>query len=489
MKFKLPILIIFLLILFFRIFFIFQTPYFGDSEAYFTIRNIEHIITTNLPLFNDNLSYSGRSQFFSPVFLYILTPFYLLAGNIALKLLPVLFISSLVFVVYLITSKITQNKTAILLATFSSAFIPILISKTLNNISIYSLVIPLIFYFIYCLITIKKRVNQAVIISFILPLIHPLAILLSISLVIYLIIAKSESLKVSKIKKEAILFFIFVALLIECIIYKKAFMDIGMRAIWQNIPFLMLKNYFKEIGIVDAILNIGILPLAFGVYGVFYGLIKRKKSSVYLISSLIITTVFLLAFKFISFKIGLALLGISLSIMSALGYERLFNQVKITKVFYLENPLKFILVLLVIATLIIPSFFATQTSIKDTITKEEVQALEWLRDNAKENSVVLSSAEEGNYVTQIAKKKNVIDTNFLFVRDSDERYSDVVSVYTILSEVKALQLLNKYKVNYIYFSERTKKIYNINSLNYIEDKSCFRKSYENAKAKIYTVYC
>ncbi len=489
MKIKPSILIIFLLILIFRIFFIFQTPHFGDSEAYFTIRNIENIIQHKIPLFNDELSYSGRFQLFSPLFFYFLAPFYLVLGSIALKLLPALFISSLVFVTYLIASKITKNKTGVFLATLSSAFVPILIFKTLNNISIYSFLIPLIFYFIYCLITIKRRLNQAVIISFILPLIHPIALFLSLSLVIYLILAKSEALKVSKLKKEAILFFIFVTLLVQFIIYKKAFLDIGIRVVWQNIPYSMLNNYFKEINLIEAILNIGALPLIFGIYGMFYGLFKRKKNSIFLISSLIITTTALLAFKFINFNIGLVFLGISLAIISALGYERLFNHIKITKIFYLENPLKFILVLLIIFTLIVPSFLAAQKSIKNTITNEEVEALEWLKLNAENNTITLSSPEEGHYVTQIAKQKNVIDTNFLFIKSIDERYSDVASIYTTISEVKALQLLNKYQVTYIYFSERTKKIYNITKLGYIEDKACFRKSYENEKTKIYKVYC
>lgn len=489
MKIKPSIIIIFLLVLVFRVFFLFQTPYFGDAESYFTIRNIENIIHNQVPLFEDGLSYSGRFQLFSPIFFYFLTPFYLMIGSIALKLLPAIAIASTVFFVHLIALKITQNKTAALLAALSSGFIPVLMSNTLNNISVYSFLIPLIFYFIYCLITIKIRLKQAIFLSFLLPLIHPIMLLLVLALVVYLVIAKSESLKVSKLKKEAILFFVFLVLLIQFVIYKRAFLDIGFRVIWQNIPTPLLAEYFKKINLVEAILNIGALPLVFGVYGIFYGLFKRKKSSVYLISALTITTAILLALKLINFNLGLAFLGISLAVMSALGYERIFNHIKITKVFYLESPLKFLFVLLIIATLIVPSFFSAQKSLANTITKEEVEALEWIKDNSQEDEIVLSSPEEGHYVTAIAKRKNVVDTNFLFIKDINERYSDVDSIYTILSEVKALQLLNKYHVSYIYFSERTKKIYNIKEIDYMGDKACFRKSYENEKVQIYKTYC
>jgi len=489
MKIKKSLIIIFLLIFFFRLFFIFQTPHFSDSEAYFTLRNVEHIIQNKFPLFQDPLSYSGRFHLFSPLFYLLLVPFYLLFKTTALKLLPVIFISSMVFFSYLIALKITKNKTAVFFATISSAFIPVLILKTLNSISIYSLATPLIFYIVFCLITIKKRINHCIVLSFLLSLLHPIALLLSASLIIYLIIAKIESLKVSRIKKEAILFFIFITLLIQFIIYKKAFLDLALRTIWQNIPLSTLNNYFKNIGVIEAIVSIGALPLIFGVYGTLYGLFKRKKTSVFLISSIIVTTAILLAFKLINLNIGLIFLGSSLAIMSALGYERLFNHLKITKVFYLEKPLKFILILLVFFTLMIPSFFSAQTAIKNAPTNEEIEALEWIKDNTENDEVVLSSAEEGHYITQISKRKNVMDTNFLFIKDIDEIYSDTNIMFTTISEVKALQLLNKYDVTYIYLSERTKEIYNIKELDYIEDRSCFRKVYENSKTKIYKVSC
>ena len=75
-------------------------------------------------MFKDSLSYGGRTFLFIPVFHYILAIFSsTLTVGIALKLIPNLFASSIVLIVYLITKKITKNDQISLITSFVSAFI------------------------------------------------------------------------------------------------------------------------------------------------------------------------------------------------------------------------------------------------------------------------------------------------------------------------------------------------------------------------------
>ncbi len=483
------LILIFLGILAFRLFFVFKTPYFSSSESYFVIRNIENIIQTGLPLFDDPLSYSGRYLLFQPLFYYLLMPFYLIFKDAILKLIPAILFSSTVFFTYLLIKKITKSKPAIYLATLSSIFIPISFTTTLNSISIYSLIIPLTLYLILMLIKIKSKINYFIFLSILLPLLHPFSLLIALAMIIYLIIAKTESLKISRLKIEAITFFIFLTLLITFIFFKKPLLELGLSVVWQNTPSLIIKEYFRDINLIEAIFSIGALPILFGVYGIVYSLIKRKKTSTFLIISVIFSIFLLLTFRLIGFNIALTLLGIFLAIISSLGFERFFEYIKLTKLFYLEKPAKFTLFLLIVLTLIIPSIIASNNLIKSTISEEEIEALNWIKENAEQDVIVLSSAEEGHYITAIAKRKNVIDTNFVSAKKINERYEEVRESLTTISEAKALQIFRKYDVTYIYFSEKTKEIYKTGDLDYIQDKNCFKTEYENAKAKVYKVRC
>src|SRR3989344_5082089 len=96
---------VFLLALFARLYFSFQTPYL-DNPGYLIKRYTENILDTGRPLFYDQLSYNGREVLYSPLWHYILSVFSIVFGNAALKLIPAIFASLLVFVVYLLSKKI-----------------------------------------------------------------------------------------------------------------------------------------------------------------------------------------------------------------------------------------------------------------------------------------------------------------------------------------------------------------------------------------------
>jgi len=73
----------------------------------------------------------------------------------------------------------------------------------------------------------------------------------------------------------------------------------------------------------------------------------------------------------------------------------------------------------------------------------------------------------------------------MFVAGLEQRVKDVSVIYTTFSSAIAIDLIKKYNVNYIYFSEQAKNKYKITEIFYIKDEKCFEKQRES----IYKVKC
>lgn len=483
------IYLIFFFVLIFRLFFAFQGEGYNDDSAYFVLRNVENIKETGKPLFNDELSYGGRYSLFPPLYYYFLSIMNNILGDIAFKIIPSLLFSSLVFLVYFISKEFTEDEDSILFASLISAFIPFFISRTINNISIFSAALFIILLITLSLIKLnnKKYLNLFMGLSILFPLIHNMAFLFILSLFIYFILLIIESKKLEIIKREAILFSLFIILVIGFLFFRDAFLLNGFKVIYQNTPSNLLQNYFSGIVIEDLILNFGLIPLLFGIFGVIYSFIKRKDNTLFL-TSMILTTSFLLVFRLINFSLAVIFLGILLSIMSSIGFESFFKYIRLTKFSGYFNSIKYSIFILILIMIVVPSYIKANESNDNVLTDNELSALLWLKEQTSEDSIIMSSHQEGNYITQIAKRKNVIDDNFMLVKNIDQRYNDVEMVFTATSQVKALQALNKYKVSYVYFSDRTKQIYNIDEIAYTDD-NCFKEVYRTEGARIYKVRC
>ena len=257
------LILIFLLTLSIRLYYTFQTPYF-DKEAYSIIREVDHIHNAVTPLFKDDLSYGGRSLIFPPYYYYILVFFKITFGSfLTFKLIPNIFASSLIFVVYILSFNITKDYKASLFTSFTSAFIPIFFGETINNASVYTLIIPLTFFTLFCFIKISE--NKKYIYIFItslalLRLSHPSAVLLIVALIFYIIIVRIEKLKHTREELELIIFSTFILIWSLFIVFKKPLLVHGAYVIWQNIPRQVLSQYFSEFNILEAVYYIGIVP-------------------------------------------------------------------------------------------------------------------------------------------------------------------------------------------------------------------------------------
>jgi 4-amino-4-deoxy-L-arabinose transferase-like glycosyltransferase len=481
------LVLIFLIALAFRLYFAFQTPNF-NYDAYYDIRQINEVSETGKPIFNDELSYGGRTLIFSPLFYYIMAFFNLIIPY-SFKIIPNIFASCLVFVVFLIARKLTKDVNISLLTAFISAFIPIFIFRTINNVSVYSLVFPLIFLMLYLIMNIEKRqlILWFIFIAFLVSLIHPISFLLVIGLLFYTLIMRLENLKENKAELELILLTIFLVIWVQFLIFKNAFLTHGLSIIWSNLPQELRHLDFGKVNIVQAILYIGLIPITGGIYTIYKYLFKDKNREIYLLTSFAIAISILLWFKLIQLTNGLAFLGIIAVLLTAKYLEETVEFIKKTKVSRL-TPFFIIFIVLIFITSIVPSYYFIKQAIEDSPSDAEITALKWIDENTPINSTVVGTLKEGSIINAIAKRKNVVDNNFLLIQNPSQRLKDVERIYLTQYETEATDLLNKYSVDYILFSENAKKEYNIQQIKYTEHEKCFELIY-NKDIKIFSSKC
>ncbi len=478
------VLTIFLITFFSRTLIAFQSDKFS-YEAYFSIRQIDNIGSEGVPLFNDELSYGGRTHLFPPVFYYLVSFFDFLGINNASKIIPNLLSSLLVIVAYLICFHITRHRTISLFGSFFSGFIPIFFDTT-NDVSVYSLVLLLTFFVLYFLMKVKNRLhlNLALLFLFVIVLSHASVFLLIIGLLLFLLLLKIESLEINSKEQEIILFVTFFAMWFNFIIYKKAFLTHGPFVIWQNLPLQMLTNYFFDLKLLQSIYYLGIIPVVLGMYAIYQVFFKVKKKSVFLLIGLFLSSLLLLWLKLIEFKVGLIFLGVILSLLSAYSIKLIYSYLNKTKAPKSANWFLFAVFVLFLLTSVVPSFNLAYSSLKNIPSDAEIEALRWLKQNTVSDSVVVARVDEGYLINYFAERKNVLDNDFLLVNDAQLRYDNVQSVFSLRLKTEAIRKLSTYDVDYIYFSGNfgdEKKLY-------YTDEDCFDLVYDEV-VKIYWLKC
>ncbi|MBW3012006.1 hypothetical protein KY311_02390 [Candidatus Woesearchaeota archaeon] len=471
------LVVIFLFSVGLRTYFALQSDNF-TYDAYFSYRQVEHIRETGKPIINAELSYGGRQYLFQPVFHYLLASFtFILPFSLALKLIPNIFASTLVFFVYLITKNITKHRGISLFTAFISIFVPVYFVATLNTLSPLSLQLPLTFLLLYCFM--EKTKNWIVaftVLSFLLPLIGASSILVIMGFAVFVVLSKIENIKLERKSVELMLFYSFIALWLTMLIFKKAFFTHGPFVIWQNIPKIILSQYFTRTTIVEAILGIGILPVVIGAYMGYWHIFKHKKEQVFMLLSFALSLVILLWLKFISPTLGLSYIGIMLVILSGVFFAHFMKYIKRTKFFKLKIIFVSVFAFLVIFNLISLTFLFAHSS--TTVSQQELDAMQFL--SGLEKGVVLAPIELGHLITAVAHQPNVADTQFLLIPNAEQRLKDIIEVYKTPFELRAVEITDKYDAKYLYVPQGKEPAY-------VKSK-CFKPIYQDG-IKIYEIEC
>ncbi|RJQ17255.1 hypothetical protein C4573_04350 [Candidatus Woesearchaeota archaeon] len=483
-KHEIILAVIFCLVLTARLLLAFSSSEF-TFESYFSIRQIEHIKETGLPLYHDALSYGGREYFFPPLFHYLLAGFsFLIPFFYTLKIIPNIFAASLVLIVYFFSLKLTENRTVALITCFFAGFIPIFLAESLS-VSLESFYLPVFFLILYlCVDMTEKNITIILLLTIVLVLTSAISIILVISLLLYLLFTKIEGMSPSKREVEVVLFSTFLAVWANLILYKKALIAHNVLIITQNIPTTIITQFFSNLTFVESFYTIGIVTLLLGLYGIYYAL-KTKKKEAFALTSSVATFFVLLLVKLIPLHIGLMFIGIALVLLSSLALKEIME--KLSNVKFTKAPSTFIafILMLFIGLTILPGLSLTvNTAIP---TAEEKEAWLWLKENSPEDATILASEVEGHAINYYTHRKNVIDTNFLLVRDIDKIVSDVHTLYATPFLTEALPRLQLYHISYIMMSPRITEHMNIEKLQY-GDARCITPVYTTT-ITIYKVGC
>src|SRR4030043_342132 len=467
--------LLFLITLGVRLFFVFQAQAF-DYDAYYTLRQAEHIRETGFPILDDPLSYSGRTFLTLPLVYYVLAGFsFIIPLELAAKILPSLFFAALVIVIFLIAKHVTKNKTAALISALFAGFVPIILT-TVNQVSVYSLGLLLIFLLSYTFLRIEEKgfTLLSIILTILLLLTHTLVFLLLIAFFVYFVILILEKQKVSSREAETALFLFFLALWFNILLYKKAFFLHGISFIWQNIPAPLLSSYFTEISFFGVIYAVGVLPLLLGVYAIYNASFKTKNRAAMLYTCFALVSFIMLWLKITPIRTGLLLLSLNLIILSASSIKTFIVSLTKTKAPGFASIFIGLIILLFVLTTA-PSFISTPKS--EVPPEADLAALKWMRNNTDANDVVLGRVEEGFLINYLAERKNVADSNFLFIEEINSRYEDINKLFTLRLKSEAVRLINKYNIDYIFLSTKSMKEYNVSRL-YYADKECFKVVYD-----------
>lgn len=479
-KIQVLLLLIFLLSVGLRTYYATQTDNF-DLDAYFNYRQILHIKETGQPIHDDALSYGGRELLFLPAFHYLMSFFIIFFPlNFGLKLIPNIFASTIVFVVYLFTYNLTKKRWVSLITALFSVFVPIYFVATMNTISSLSIAIPLIFYALYCFMTSKNKISAIIfcVLSFILPLINAASLILVLVFVLFLFLCKIAKCKIERRSVELILFYTFISFWLILLFFKKAFLIHGPSLIWQNIPKIVLDQYFVNITILEAIFSIGLLPLLAGIYVVYFHFGKQNKKQAHLLLSFSILIFLLLWFKLISPVLGLSLLGIIMIIFAGVFLNNSVAYIKKTKLSKLRLLfIVFFIFVLLLNLVSLTAFFARESP---AASETDISAMNFLKTTVDDRSgTVVAPYEYGHMINAIAEKPNIADSSFLLITAPEQRIKDINTIYTTPFEVNAISIMQKYDAEYLYvFNKRPK---------YIES-DCFKMIYDR-QIKIYRLEC
>ncbi|MBS3169481.1 glycosyltransferase family 39 protein [Candidatus Woesearchaeota archaeon] len=462
-------------------------------DSYFTFRQVEHIGETGLPLFNDQLSYGGRELTFLPFFYYFSAFFDLFLPIEAVALLlPNLLLSLLPIIVFLISRKVSNSEESSLFAAFLTGFLPILFA-TANNFTNETLFIPLAFLTIYTFLKIDQPKYFYLFLGLFLAcsLTSNATFLLVMGLIIYLLLSILENKRINRAELEVILFSSFLFIWTEFLFFKSLFAKEGIKFIWQNIPQAILSQYFPNISLFQAIILVSVIPFIIGIYIVYQALFQLKNTRAFLLISLAISTSLLSWFRLIQFRLSLLFLGVILTILFAMFYDDLKAYLSKTKFTKKKQWIAPLFILLLLPTMVLPAVVSALQV--PTPTESEIAAFSWLKEHTPPQSGVLARLEEGYLVTYFARRRNVMDERFGTVRDVGTRLADTNTLYHTTLQTIALDLLDKYNIQYIILTSHAQQTAGISSLPYLS-KKCFELVYHESDqqgdgVRIYRVRC
>lgn len=471
-----------------RLVFALSTPEFTVDESYFHLRQAEHIQQTGLPLLEDPLSFGKSVTLFPFFFDYLLAGLGFIFGiPLAAKILMNALAASLTLIVFAFAREATKDSRVAVTAALAAGFVPVL-WEGVASVSPQLLGIVLGFAMLYCFLHIddRKMRGWAIALLIIGTLVRPSFALFILGLAFYLVLASLADVKRPKGEHEVVFFASLFVLWSTFLFYKRLFIAHGLSVLWQNIPPVLLADYFSKITVLDAVAAVGVVPFVAGMYTMYRHLFVEQQRSVYLVMSLVLATGLLVWLRVIKPVLGLDVLGIALVLLFAFALRDALRAIERTKFLKWSPAILAVAVFLILTISLVPSLSEAKTR---TLSPEERSALDWLRENTPENSIVLATLDEGHAIAAKAERGTIADTDFLLKSDAAIRVQDIHRAFTSPFDSDIVQVMRKYGARYVLWTQRTRELTGQETPLFARNTECFPQAFSSGDVSVYRLRC
>ena len=453
-----------------RLWYSLSIPGFSSDQSYFHVRQVESILTTGLPFWQDTLAWGGRHITFSPVYDYLLAGFaYAFGTSTGLKIAAELITALLSLITALLVFKLTKNQVTALFAAVLLAIVPALTEHTLNQLWPQSLTI--------LLITLALFFFDAIHAYWIVPLAaitHPVSLVwIAITLGILFLSWLRQ------IKKYDLVKTFITSILVASInlgFWLPDLKQYGLSTITGNIPLILRSELSGIPSVLATMTAIGIIPVVCATITAYNELFNSREK--YLATAI--------SLSLVCAAIIMSPLGprADIIILLAIGTITLFSVWAVHTLVYIRTTRlgKHIRILACAALIfiIITTAWPLPTIVKQVrniFPYKDQLMLQWLEERTPVNATVLALATDGQRIAAVSQRKTVLDTTFTSRTDATTRAKDIQRLYQTSIELEAVQILDKYHADYIYFSTSAAIKYGP-TLTSAAEKGCFTLIYD-----------
>src|SRR3989344_6132134 len=354
--------------------------------------------------------------------------------DFSIKILFEFLFASSFLIAFLICLELTDRQGISILSSFLTVFTPLYFKTTFNSLSEYGFVIFLLLISIYSLLRIRDSKFQIlfVLTTLIFSFVSQLSLLLLLTLLFYWFIIKAEGNDLSLNETYALM---------------------------ASVPILIIINFIQNgvsMNLIPKLIEDQFKPLT--------------------LTSVIISIIFSLSLRLITFKTVIIILGVFFSILSSISFPYFIDYFKKTRIPI--NLLPVILILFILFMGVFPSINESKQK-----TPLDITPILWLKENTKENSKILANVFEGNQIKFLAKRNVILYYPFK-EENSHKRFKEIRRLFTTINSITANKLLDGNNIDYIYFSQKTKDLYEIEEIPYINNIR-FNKIYEDSNVQIW----
>ena len=414
----------------------------------------------------DELSYSGRPFTYSLAQPLVLLLFNKLSSK-AILFLPILLgIVSLILLYFILKKlKVEPNirDLTIILLLISPPFI-----YTFSNYNLYTTVIPfLLLIFLFFLQDKQFLKILAILLTFFIPFFGYQHSLIALALLLIYCIKER--------RKKEFSWILFLNIVSLSLIYLPYLVKYGFPEILkfkENI--LIYQALFSDLGSLFGLSIFVIFLLALGFTSLWK--VKYKNLAIYL-ALLILIISLLFVSKFVIY------LNILIAYLAALGFMYL------SKLNWESLKIKKLTIWILVLGLIFSSFTVINNLANTSPSNNLLDGLENLK--TLNEQTVFSHYSNGIFINAVAEKKNIMDGNFFYAPNLNERHTDSQTLFYTRDIELAQEIIKKYNIQYVFITKDMKSglVWQKEDEGLLfllaSTKDKFKKLYDNGEVEIW----